>query len=84
MCSQEALENKRISSLTPNPKYTAYKVVCGPYTPTWLWKVTLSRSPAFSSSTLPPASYNSLKTQTVFPLSKSYSETVRVTALGLN
>lgn len=28
--------------------------------------------------------YNSLKTQTVFPLSRSYSETVSVTALGLN
>lgn len=28
--------------------------------------------------------YNSLKTQTVFPLSRSYTETVSVTALGLN
>jgi len=69
-------------SLSPNPKCAAYKVVWKPATPSW--KVALSFSPAFSSSTLPPAPSKSLEIHTEFRLSEAYSETVRVTALGLN
>lgn len=61
----------KISSLSPNPRCTAYKVVWKPAISGWLWKVALSCS-AFSSSTLPPASYKLPKTHTECPLSEAY------------
>lgn len=67
----------------PNPKCTAYKVVWNPATPSWLRKVVFSCSYAFSSSTVPPASYKLLQTH-IESLSEVLSETVRVPASGLN